>query len=350
VNLDDFLYNTNIDPEAPGAVESTVNKIDRDLSPKRDHEIIFGIDREVGANFAIGAAYTWRKSYDWTYRPRLGADCAGAPTRGTCRIIEPNEYIANAPSTSNGFTAFTYSPPDALVDAGGGGRLRTIAEGYDTSYNGIELTLNKRLSNRWMGRVAFSYNDWVENWDGQTFGIGHTTAGTAGTPTREERDPQVQGGQVTVLSGGSGKASFYTSTKWQIYAHGLVQLPWNVDLSTAIFGRQGGPYPISLNRSSGQDGTLRALATPEIDTKRYDNVWNVDLRLAKTIKFGDAGLTLAAEWFNILNNDVVLSRFRQATSANFTNVSQGADPANGLGRIEEIISPSIFRLGARFSF
>jgi hypothetical protein len=350
VNLDDFQYNVNIDPRDPGAVASTVNKVDRDLSPKRDHEVIFGIDREIGANFAVGAAYTWRRSYDWVYRPRLGGECAGEPTASTCRIIQPSDYIANAPSTANGFTAFSFSPPDELVDAAGGGRLRTNAQNYHTKYSGIELTLNKRLSNRWMARLGFSYNDWTEHWDGPTYGLGFTTAGTAGTPTRDERDPQVQGGQVTVLSGGSGKASFYTSTKWQLYGHALVQLPWNVDLSTAVFGRQGGPYPISLNQSSGQDGTLRALAVEKIDSNRYDNVWNVDLRLAKTIKFGDAGLTLAAEWFNVLNNDVVLSRFRQANSAAFTNVSQGANPGQGLGRIEEIISPSIFRLGARFSF
>jgi hypothetical protein len=50
----------------------------------------------------------------------------------------------------------------------------------------------------------------------------------------------------------------------------------------------------------------------------------------------------------VLNNDVVLSRYRFADQAPFTSTIAGAAP--GLGRIEEIISPSIFRLGARFSF
>ena len=28
---------------------------------------------------------------------------------------------------------------------------------------GVEVTLNKRLSNKWMTRIGFAYNDWVDN-------------------------------------------------------------------------------------------------------------------------------------------------------------------------------------------
>jgi hypothetical protein len=243
--------------------------------------------------------------------------------------------------SANGFSAFTYQPNAAMVAAGGGGRIRTNRDNYSTTFNGLDLTLTKRLSNRWMGRVAFSWNDWVENFDG-------TAIGSLGSPTRSETEPLVNGGQVALLSGGSGKASFYSSVKWQLYANGLWQGPWGVDLSGALFARQGGPYPIVIRTSAGSDGTPNALATPNVDTNRYDNLYNLDLRLAKTFKFGGAGLTLSAEWFNVLNNDLVLSRWRQANSAAFVDTAAGA--TQGLGRIEEVISPSIFRFGARFSF
>jgi hypothetical protein len=341
VNLGDFQYNVNIDPANPGAVGSTVNKIDRDYKPRRDHEIVVGLDREIGANLAVGVAYTWKKGVDWPYRPRLAGQCSGEPTLGSCPIIGPSSYTANAPSSANGFTAFTYSPDSALVTAGGGGRLRTNKPDYSTTFNGIELTLVKRLSNKWMGRVAFSWNDWVENYSG-------TPVAFSGNPTPVETDPLVDGGQVALLSGGSGKASFYSSIKWQLYANGLYQLPMGFDVSGAIFGRQGGPYPISLRLSGGRDGTLSALATPEVDTDRYDTLWDLDLRLAKTFKFNQAALTLSAEWFNVMNSGTVLARYRYANSSNFTNTSQGAE--SGKGRIEEILSPSIFRFGARLTF
>ena len=349
VNLGNFLYNFNIDPDDPGAVGTTVNKIDRDLKPKRDHEVVLGIDREIGANFAVGAAYTWRRSVDWSYQPRIGSECGSEPTRATCRIIGPSDYIRNAPTTANGFTGYTFSPNPDLVTAGGGGRMRTNAEGYRTNYSGVELTMTKRLSNRWMSRVAFSWNDWTENWDGTPYGA-HDTASSAneGQVTPTEGDALVQGGQVAYLSGGSGKASFYTSVKWQLYANAMVQLPWSVDLSGGVFGKQGGPYPITVRLPAGRDGQLQSLGTAEIDSNRYPNVWNVDVRLAKTVKFGGSGLTLSAEVFNVMNNGVILSRSRQANTGTFTSTIAGAEP--GLGRIEEIIAPRIVRFGVNFTF
>jgi hypothetical protein len=276
----------------------------------------------------------------------MGAACPEVATRDNCRIIGPSDYTANAPSSGNNFTGFTTSPNAALVTAGGGGRIRTNADGYHTIFSGLEFTMTKRLSNRWMSRVAFSFNDWTEHWDGTPYGV-HTTA-SSGTTSRTETEALVDGGQVAFLSGGSGKASFYTSVKWQVYANALVQLPMGFDFSGGVFGKQGGPYPVTVRLPAGRDGNLQALATPEIDTLRYDNVWNVDLRLAKTIKLGGAGLTLSAEAFNVLNNDVILSRSRQANAPTFVSTIAGAAP--GLGRVEEIISPRIVRAGISFSF
>ena len=344
VNLGNFLYNFNVNPTSPGSVSSP-NKVDRDLKPKRDHEVIIGLDRELAANFAVGLAYTWRRGYDWEYRPRLGAPC---PSGTDCRIIEPSDFTANAPSSANGYTSRTFSPNAALVTAGAGGRLRTNADGYHTNFSGLEFTLTKRLSNRWMGRVAASWNDWTENWDGVPYAVTGGSNGSAGNPGPTEKDALVQGGQVTFLSGGSGKASFYSSVKWQIYANGMVQVPGGFDFSASVFGKQGGPYPITVRLPAGRDGNLQALATPTIDTRRYPNVWDVDLRLAKTLRFGGAGLTASAELFNALNNNVVLGRSRQANAGTFTSTIAGAEA--GVGRIEEILSPRVVRLGLSLTF
>ena len=350
VNLGQFVASSNVDPKNPAAVGTTVGKVDRDLKAKHDNEFVIGIDRELGANFAVGAAYTWRRATDWDYVPRLGGPCTDPsnPTAATCRIIQPNEYVANAPTTANGFTAFTYSPIAALVDAGKGGRIRTNRPGFYTNFSGPELTLTKRLSHKWMGRVAFSYNDWTDHWKN---GVTPTNGGTpSGNPTSLESDALVQGGQHAELSGGSGKASFYTSVKWQLYANALVQLPGSFDFSGAVFGKQGGSYPLNSRLAGGRDSTLAVMVTPTVDSKRYDNLWDADVRLSRTIRFGGAGLTLAAEAFNVFNNNVILSRSRQTNSATFLSTIAGAEPANQLGRVEEIISPRILRLNVSFSF
>jgi len=342
VNLNNFLYSYGVNLSNPSSA-SPSNRIDQDYKSQMLNEVVFGIDHELGPNLALGAAYTYRKGTDYAQRLRLGGACdLDTATLGSCPTLGPGDYSALAPVTGNGFTSRTYAPNAALVSAGSGGRIRTNREGYTTSYNGIELTLTKRLSNRWMSRVAFSYNDWTEDFDG-------TPTTFLGNPGPTETDPLVGGGQVALLSGGSGKASFYSSFKWQLYANALWQGPWGLDLSGALFARQGGMYPIDIRTGAGQDGTLNALATPAADTNRYDDLFNLDLRLAKTFKLGGGtGLTLSAEWFNVMNTDLVLSRYRFANSSAFVDTTAGAE--SGLGRIEEVISPSIFRFGARFTF
>ena len=314
---------------ATGAAASP-NAVDKDMKNRTDDEFVLGIDHELAANFAIGGAITYRNSGNFFYRPWLSAPC---PSSTNCSFV--TSFSANAPVSftreGKAYTVQTYSPNAAQVTAGGSGRFDTNLPGYTNRYKGLELTMNKRMSNKWGGKIAFSLNDWTEHYDGTPVNT------TFGSPTRTDTSPLVNGGAVSVLSGGSGKASFYSSFKWQIFASAIVRLPASFDISTSIFGRQGGSFPVSISTSAGRDGTVRALATPTVDETRYDNLWNIDFRLARNAKIGKVTLTPSLELFNALNNDVVLSRARNAGASTFT-------------RIEEVVSPRILRIGARLSF
>ena len=242
-----------------------------------------------------------------------------------------SDYTQNAPVTSNGYSGFTYSPIPALVTAGRGGNLLTNRDGFSTTYTGLELSLNKRLTNKWMARVAVTYADWTNNVD--------LAVGDNGNPTRRQNDNLVDGDQVSLLSGGSGKGQlYYTGQKWQFYGNALYQLPWGIDLSGSLWGRQGGLKPVFLNIAAGNDGTLAVAGNATVEDERYGDVWNFDMRLAKTFRFGkQAYFTLAGEWFNVANSGQVLIRIRQANAAAYN-------------RIDEVLNPSVFRLGATFGF
>jgi len=162
---DGVLYYNNVDPAHPTALVSP-NRIDPDYHASKDNEFILGIDRELGGNFAAGAAYTWRKVTDVSsYFPRIGMTSA--------------DYTANAPVTQNGFTANTFSPNPAKVAANNSGQILTNRPDYSTGYNGLEFTLVKRMSNKWFARAAVSLMDWHEN-------IG---PGSIQNPTRSVRRP-----------------------------------------------------------------------------------------------------------------------------------------------------------------
>ena len=330
VDTGDLLYWSGVDPDDPSKVSDTVGKLDRNRKPKHDDEFILGVDHELGGSFAVGAAFTYRLADNWSYTPRLAAPC---PAGENCTIIPASAYTQNEPVSGNGYTASTWSPDPALVAAGLGGRINTNRPGYKTHYSGFELTLSKRLANKWMGRVAASYNNWTYSLSGSPLVNGN------GNPTRLQGDSLVDGDQVGFLSGGSGKGNiFYTSFKWQVYANALVQLPKGFDLSGALFARQGSLQPIYIRTGAGSDGSLNAIATERNDTQRYGNLYNLDMRLAKNFRFGSQGrLTVAAEWFNIFNSGLVLDIQRQANTSAYN-------------RINEVMSPSIFRFSATLGF
>ncbi|MGE0455316.1 MAG: carboxypeptidase regulatory-like domain-containing protein [Vicinamibacteria bacterium] len=315
-----------VDPNNPTSASSP-NLIDPDYKANTDDEIVVGLDRELLPNLAISAAYTWRKSnnltatqlwsgtywYNW-----VGAD--GRPFTAA-------DYVQQPPVTANGFTATSYLPSAAAEASATGGVLLTNRKDYHRTYNGFELSAVKRLSNRWMGRAAFSWMDWKE----------HYGPGAINNPTRHDWDPLDDGGPVVRRTTGSGKV-YYVNAKWQFNANALVQLPHGFDLAGNVYGRQGYPNPVYLSLSSGFDGTLRVLADGQkIDSQRLPNLWNVDVRLAKQFKLGGTNLTLSAEAFNVFNGATELKRLNQANSASYL-------------RLDEILAPRIVRFGARINF
>jgi hypothetical protein len=311
-----------VDPNDTAAVLGSPNTLDPNHKNRKDDEFIIGLERELFPNFAVSAAYTYRKANDifgWTPR-----------------IDHPSSAYTPFTSSRNGFTITGYRPDPALVDAVRGGRVLTNRPDYSLGFNGIEATMTKRLSNRWMARVAFTWQDPTESIEGP---------GAIGSPLRTEASggnesgPQEDGGLVAPRSAGSGKGDTTIGASWQVVANALVQLPWDFELSGSLFGRAGHPRPINFRISYGLDGLIRGLADGQsLDTVKYPNLWNLDLRLAKTFKMGErASVVASADLFNVFNSNTELSRFRSASSASFN-------------RLDEILNPRVARVGLRFQF
>jgi len=319
-------YSNAINPANPTSASSP-NTIASDYHANRDNEFILGVDRELVPNLAVGAAYTFRHTNDVpTWNPRIGMTAA--------------DYAVVATPSGGGMSALIYAPNAAKVDATGGGRILENRPDYHTQYQGFELTMTKRLSNKWMGRVAFSVNNWNETLDGplavqNPTRTDSTNSASFGNGTLS--GPQVQGGQIAPRSGGSGKGDIFYNARWQLNANGFYQLPAGFEVGANLFGRQGYVEPLIFQVSAGGDGNVRALATPELDDVRYPNLWDLDLRIANTITVSKVRLLLSGDLFNVLNSGTVLSKNRNLTSGAF-------------GTINEIISPRILRIGVKFQF
>ena len=136
---------------------------------------------------------------------------------------------------------------------------------------------------------------------------------------------------------GSGAGDGFISAKWQFNANGVYMLPYNIELGANVFTRQGYPLALYRNASLGVDGNRRVLITPKIDSIRYDNLWDTDIRVARTFKAARASIEAIADLFNIFNSNTELVRVRNAGASNFRDLAQN-------------LSPRIVRFGLRVGF
>jgi hypothetical protein len=184
--------------------------------------------------------------------------------------------------------------------------------------------------------------DWKENLEGpnsvQNPTRTDTTGGAVGANQTALGGPQVDGGQIAPRSGGSGKGDIFYNARWQFTLNGLYQLPANFEIGASIFGRQGYAFPVYLRLDGGNDGALRTLAVPNLDTERYKNVWDADFRIANNIKVsGRTTVQITADVFNAFNSGTVLGRNRLASSSVFRSAT-------------DVLAPRIVRVGLRLQF
>jgi hypothetical protein len=332
VLLDQFITAAGgFNPASPTAVTSA-NQINPDIKPPVTSSVVAGLERELLPNLALQLNYSYTRTNDLfgnftdPITPRTGVTLADyAPGPGFSGTL-PDGQPYSVP---------TLIPNAAKVAAGGNGFLTTTVPGYYTDYHGVELGLLKRLSNRWMGRVGVSLNNAREHFDDPA-GIYDKN----GNPTRTVTEALVNSGQFAPQSGGSGSGTIYINAKWQFNANAMYQAPYGIEISGNVFGRQGYPFPIvrqGTTATLGADSTLTVLVSPEIDTFRYPNLWNTDLRVARDFKASRVNLRLIGDLFNVFNANTALVRVNNAVAPNFQLLAQN-------------LSPRIFRIGAVLGF
>ena len=168
------------------------------------NSFVTGVDRELMPHVALQVNYSYTRTTNLfgnltaNITPRVGVTLADYTVGPTLAGPLPDGTSYSVPTfVSNG----------AKVNAGGGGFLTTTVPGYSTDYHGLELALVKRLSEGWMGRVGFSYNNAREHFA--------SVAGrydTNGNPTPTVAEPLVDGGQFAPQSrASSGSGSVYVN-------------------------------------------------------------------------------------------------------------------------------------------
>jgi len=329
-------------PANPTAVTSA-NQLDPNLKAPITQSVVSGIDHELMPNLAVLVNYSYTRTtnlfgnFAGAITPRVGVSLAD---------YAPGSGLSGTLPDGTPYSIPTYIPNAAKVTAGGSGFVITNIPDYYTDYSGIEIGLVKRLSNKWLGRAGFSWNNAREHFD--------SAAGlydTNGNPTPTLTEPLKDGGQFAPQSGGSGAGNIYINAKWTFNVNGMYQAPYGLEVSANVFGRQGYPFPLYRQGGSAAtaalgsaDSGLSILVVPQIDYLRYPSLWNTDMRIARSFKAQMINLRLIGDLFNVFNSNTALVRVN-----NITPTATGALPAN-YNTLAQNLSPRIFRVGLVIGF
>jgi hypothetical protein len=322
------------DPVSPNAV-------DPDLEAQTTDEFVVGVDHELFPNFAVGAAYTYRKYDNFYFSTRYSSS--------TGQFLLPSDYVINhyVEGTLPDGTPYSYPVYNTTVRPVPTGAFFLNRPDYTQTFNGAELTLTKRLSNGWMARGSFAYNN-AKQQVGTNGCFDKTnsfyTSGEDSVPGACE-----DGGVVAPnAGGGSGSFGFVNlNSKWQANVNAMYQLPLGFGVAANYFIRQG--YPIAYYRidtsptpANGGDGLQRRVYVAPIGKYRYASVDQLDARVDKVVAItSQVSMTLSVDVFNVFNKSTVLQRNSRLNLAS---------QASGTNTIFEIQAPRVARFGARIAF
>jgi hypothetical protein len=361
VTAADLLAYGGFNPSSPAATTSSINKAGQYGVP-RTHEMIFGVDHELMPNLGVSASFTWRKIANTNWRQTMSAS-GGVLTSANYKQIGTLTHTLGGSTTtpSVGGSPTTVNVPVYGFDTTTGswdpakGQIYQTHNGYWQKYLGFEIQAIKRMSNRWMARVAFSTNSWREYWDG-------TPYASTGDPTSTLGSPNINGGYVVSAAGGSGKSGIYmVQPKYQFSANGAYQLKWDIDLAASFLMRQGYPMPwyqaTRLSRTDalggvgatdpfiGSGGSKNLLFEKDFGQYRLPATTTLDFRVGKTLKFKTMSVNIDLDLFNLFNSATELGRQYNAGTA-----PAGTTANNAYPNVLEILQPRIARIGFRFHF
>jgi len=316
---------------------------DPNLDAPVSDEIVFGVEHALLPEFVVGLTATWRNETDLLEAERLvfdGNAYSAANINQPGRVHTASDYVVTQTLTGVLPDGSTYTVPTYGLRPGvtsRGGSILTNGD-REREYLGISAVINKRLSNNWMMRGNVTWNDW--EWKVPDSAITD--------PTQAFGGGNQDGDRVLVCSGtGSGaKAGVCISSAWSYSFSGLYQVapdrPWGFNVGASLNGREGyaNPYWRRIGATGlrkNPNGALLINITDRPDDYANDDIHTLDLRVEKELNFDRVGLTLGVDVFNALNEGTVLQRNLRMSRTNTDHVV-------------EVLSPRIFRVGARLSF
>ncbi len=304
------------------------SNVDKSAKIGRTREVTLGIQRELVGNLAVGADFIYRRYDHGTANFVIGYQpgASGFPLSSIYEAATPHVD----PVTGN--SATYYVVKQGLSRPQGIGNIVMTRTNHE-SYKGVDLTLNKRYSDKWQANLAVTIQTRND----------YEAPGSFTNPTA-----------VDLADGTNGIA------RYLIKFNGSYDLPWGIMASTNLNINDGGIRTLTIdgpgqvyggvNPNNGNPTTItyNTLQFQKRGTTRFERqaIWDIGVHKTFTFRGGQNRLKIMLDGFNILNNDLILGY----GSNNISALGTTANPIKPSDRISSILPPRIFRIGGSFTF
>jgi hypothetical protein len=254
----------------------TTNRFADDLKWPYAIEYSIGLQRSLPLQMVAGVTYINRRRGN-----EIGVRNMAVPT---------DTYIPlSVREVNSGEVVTVYNLNPALR-----GRFDMLFDNYEemnTNFNGVDITLNKRMSNRWMMMGSASFG---KSW-GDIYG------GTAGF---ELNDPN-----HTFRRG-----LIENDVPFALKIFGLYQLPYGISVSGSVQHFTGFPELTTVTVGSNTVALTRVTQRVTMEprgTTRLPDVNMVDIGVRKTFNTGRYSIEPVLDMFNVTNGSAIRARSTQ---------------------------------------
>jgi hypothetical protein len=248
----------------------TTNRYDPDVERPYAIEYFTEFEQQMRGNIVVSAGFYYRGT-----RRLIGQKNVAVPASSYTRL-DVTEVVSGRKVT-------VYNQDPLLR-----GRFDTLWDNYpelDTTYKGVDLTFNKRLSNRWMlmGSASFGKNE------GDIF------------PEQDLNNPNFQFRRGVVVQ----------YIPHSVKVSGIYEFPWAITVSGNLQHYVGAPEQATVvvaRDTVALTQVTQSIAVEPRGTSRLPNVTLVDFNARRVVRFDNRTIEPVIEFHNIFNTNAIQDR------------------------------------------
>lgn len=274
----------------PTVASGTTTTIDPDFSRPYTDEFSFGVDREVGANLKVGTVVTYRREKN--LQASRNPDNPYATTLTSAVDPGPDGFTGTPDDSTYGFYQRLSSANRTVI---------TNDPTATQSYRGVEITLTKRLSNRWQMLA------------------GYTLSKNKIEDVSVDTSPNFlinANGNITNAANADRPNQFKLTFMYILPRQDVI-------ISGNFTSQQGPPVTRQISQRLAIGGSQTIFLEP-LGSSRLDTLNKIDLRVGKIFRFANTrSLEATVDFDNPTNANTVWGVRTQTSATSFLNPATG---------------------------